>query len=891
MRYIVSCFLVIMTVMITSPAEAITVTATPNPAVAGQTVTINIITPLTVSPPCNIEIDYGEGGGFVPAGTCTFSPCNITRTHTYSTPGTYTIAVRSTSFAGGSCAAPPDPAYTTLVVQCPALAFVSPSGLPRGTAGQAYSYNIQTSGGQPPVTYSVVAGSLPPGLILSPTGSISGTPTSTGNYSFTVSARDSCPTGIQSTDRTFSLTVGYATLTVDTSPSSFSVPRGITSTRLIAYTLRTSPAMDTNLRSNEGQFIASGRVIGRVERSLNVSVRNGTGRTSENITIVPGVLKRAEQLGVTRIRYVRTFSGNYNSATASVYISITTEAGAGFQINRLRLYFENNRAEITVKRNYPSLKAFAEVRFTGSGLLRAYWEVDGRILSYVYKHLVYGRSVVFETPRIPPLPTFDPGTHFLKFVILEPQQEIPLPTAIYYVASEEYRKGLYRISLLSPSENAEIPYRPFTLQWKISRKPALYLVEFFEAGERPVFSAYTKQEKYRVNKRVLRVFARGKSYLWHVKAFDDKTNVVSQSELRKFTFSKPRAYLPRQVIVAFKMDGNEKGLLQVLLRKYQLTIMEKFELPVLRWRIYVFQTEENVSQLVKKLRKESGTVLVQPNYIYNTLSDPLTSFQGISRELRLHEIHGYFKGRNTVVAIIDTGVDATHEDLRDAIRLQENCIESSPYKPEIHGTAIAGIIAARINNFGIEGIAPEAKILALRACRQVSKDNPEGECYSVCLAKAISKAVEQNADIINISAGTKNSDSLVSKLIAASSEHGVILVAPVGNDPSQKSPYFPASHPDVLAVAGTDFQGHFYPNKDLVRHSSVVAPAANIFTTVPGNSHNYVNGTSFSSAIVSGILAVAKEKNKNLVKHDLPPFEGDLCEWEERLLGLSLCGR
>ena len=800
MRYIVSCFLVIMAIMITSPAEAITVTATPNPTVAGQTVTINISATLTVTPPCNIQIDYGEGGGFVPAGTCTSMSCNITTTHTYTTPGIYRIAVRSIGPAGGSCAT-----------------------------------------GKEPATDSVI--------------------------------------------------VLLSTLTVNALPSSFSVPRGVTSTRTISYNFRTSPAVDTNLRSNEGQFIANGRVLGRVKRSLSVTVRNGTGRTSENITIVPGVLKRAEHLGVTRIRYVRTFSGNYISATASVNISITTEAGAAFQINRLRLYFENNRAEITVKRNYPSLKAFAEVRFTGSGLLRAYWEVDGRILSYIYKHLVYGRSVVFETPRIPPLPTFDPGTHFLKFVIVEPEQDIPLPTAIYYVASEEYRKGLYRISLVSPSDDARIPYVPLTFQWKTSGKPALYLVEFFEAGERPIFSAYTKDQKYRVNERVLRVFSRGKEYLWKVKAFDDETNVVSESEFRKFTFLKPAGYVPGQVLVAFKEGGKAEKLVHHLVRKYDLTIIESARIPTLGWQVYVLGTRGKVPELVKRLRKEAGILLVQPNYIYRTFTDPLTSMQGISRELHLSGVHNFFLGEHVIVAVIDTGVDCSHRDLQGAILAQKNYVESSSYRPEIHGTAVAGIIAARINNFGIEGIAPGARILALRACRQVSEDNPQGECYSICIARAISDAVDQNASIVNISAGSKKEDPLVSQLITASSKQGVIFVAPVGNDLDQKKPDFPASHPEVIAVAGMDFQGHCYPNRNLAKRASVVAPATNLFTTVPNNKHNYVNGTSFSSAIVSGILAIAKEKNKNLVKKDLPPFEEDLCEWEERLLRLSLCGR
>jgi subtilisin family serine protease len=243
------------------------------------------------------------------------------------------------------------------------------------------------------------------------------------------------------------------------------------------------------------------------------------------------------------------------------------------------------------------------------------------------------------------------------------------------------------------------------------------------------------------------------------------------------------------------------------------------------------------------------------------------------------------------VAIIDTGVDTRHKDLEDGIVLWKNCIRDNAYKPEIHGTAVAGIIAARINNFGIEGIAPKAKILAFRACRQILKDNPEGECYTVCLARAISGALEEKAKIINISAGSENIDPLLSALIAAGTKQGAIFVAPVGNDPNQKKPSFPASHADVIAVGGIDSQNHYYPNADLAARATIVAPSENIFTTIPGNNHNFLSGTSLSSAIVTGILAVAKEKDKNLDNRRIPPFKQNICKWEEQLLEVPLCGK
>jgi hypothetical protein len=119
---------------------------------------------------------------------------------------------------------------------------------------------------------------------------------------------------------------------------------------------------------------------------------------SEPLVIPVGVLERAERMGTTRITYVRNFNGASISLRASVEISVTTAAGAEFKVTRLRLYFENNRPDITVKRNQPSVNAYAEISFVGSGLLQGYWEVDGRIISTVNRNFVYGQSVTIVTP-------------------------------------------------------------------------------------------------------------------------------------------------------------------------------------------------------------------------------------------------------------------------------------------------------------------------------------------------------------------------------------------------------------------------------------------------------------------------------------------------------------
>jgi len=114
--------------------------------------------------------------------------------------------------------------------------------------------------------------------------------------------------------------------------------------------------------------------------------------------------------------------------------------GAGLKIERMSIYFENDRPEITVKRNYP-LEAYAEIEYTGNGLLVGHWEVDGAFLANVHQTISSGYSLVIESPDIPQIPTFVSGTHRIKLVITNPSLGISFPTAIYFVTADEWEEN------------------------------------------------------------------------------------------------------------------------------------------------------------------------------------------------------------------------------------------------------------------------------------------------------------------------------------------------------------------------------------------------------------------------------------------------------------------
>ncbi|MCP4672624.1 MAG: S8 family serine peptidase, partial [Desulfobacula sp.] len=217
-----------------------------------------------------------------------------------------------------------------------------------------------------------------------------------------------------------------------------------------------------------------------------------------------------------------------------------------------------------------------------------------------------------------------------------------------------------------------------------------------------------------------------------------------------------------------------------------------------------------------------------------------------------------------------------HKDLESAIIYNKNFIVNDKDTAEIHGTAVAGLIGARENNFGIKGLAPDSKLLALRACRQVSKDYPMGECYSSTMIKALDTGIQNNAKIINMSLGSLVEDKLMSKLITAGSGLGVLFVAPAGNTKEINYLSFPASHPNVIAVAGQDENGSFFPNNTIGEKADFCTPCKNLFTTIPGNNHNFISGTSMSAAVVSGLLSLACEDNPEFNLKNLNRFKGDL---------------
>lgn len=319
------------------------------------------------------------------------------------------------------------------------------------------------------------------------------------------------------------------------SPSSVKIPRGQSSVVNISF--QAAGIVDaSSISSPYGEFRVGGSPIATNAVPWTITIRNGSGVVSEAVVVPVSVIERAIRQGTNRFVYSRVST----KGPIDVNFTITTEAASEFTVQRIELYFKNRRAETTVERNYPDLKAFADVKFTGSGLLEGYWEVDGRIITRVFQHLSYGRTVTFQSPAIPPLPTFDTGTHVVKFVITKPSNAIPLPAIIYFVTPNEYKAKPLQLKLIEPAAEASLDYEPIKFSWEGLRTPMLFLVQFYDKKDGgPLFSAYTNETSYTLPDLVLKnIFLSDRPYSWKVTAFDKENHMTGESSLQRFLLKK-----------------------------------------------------------------------------------------------------------------------------------------------------------------------------------------------------------------------------------------------------------------------------------------------------------------------------------------------------------------
>ena len=290
-------------------------------------------------------------------------------------------------------------------------------------------------------------------------------------------------------------------------------------------------------------------------------------------------------------------------------------------------------------------------------------------------------------------------------------------------------------------------------------------------------------------------------------------------------------------------DKNNEDIIHLLSLDYKASISE---------------TDESIDFLPSK-----------PNY---QVDDPYFSYQSYLDYLNLDNVWNSYQGYNTTVAIIDTGIDTDHPEFTGRISeysynassdkiVKDYLLEDGSYDWSLiedvqgHGTSVAGVIGASLNNgIGIAGIAPNVELLVIKA-----ECNEKGNFYnSSDLVFGLYYAIERDVDVVNMSFSGGGDFSAPAKL---AKDSDIICVAAAGNDgsPTVSSP---AALDDVIgvgALASNSWELASYSNYG--DGLDVVAPGT-VYTTAIGGGYHVMNGTSFSSPIVAGLAILYKQNNK-----------------------------
>jgi hypothetical protein len=727
--------------------------------------------------------------------------------------------------------------------------------LPDGVVGMTYTYTMGPGASK----YRKIKGKMDSGLRIIQ-NRIKGKPNRPGKYHFKVQAIDQHG---MIKDTWYTLRVIKARLKISVNPQTIRLNRNRAGIFQLTYTLSAAAPLDDVVESSGGVFLAGSRKLGSVSKKATTRMAKGKGRIIEKVTVPLSVIKAAQRLKIGKISYQRTFTTRFMDAVTTRVTA--TIVGTGFSFTKIRIYFADDKSSKKfVKRNEKSIGAEVELRYEGAGLLKGYWQADDRILARVTRNMPFAnaRTIILKLPKVPPLPTHTTGSHRLRFVITEPAMHIPFPRVIYIVTGEDLSVR-HPIHLVTPLDNATVLSDPLSFSWKPRHDVAFYQVEIFsgnsEKEKKRVFSAISKSETYTLPPTLFRrKLSKGIRYFWKVTGLDSRNKPVARSQSRQFIIDQGAfSHVSGRLLVL--LDGGDKerntALLDALVQRYHLVLVERKFLPNIGRELVFFTTEENVEALSRQLDNENQGLRVQPDYFYSTLGE-VTEEQNRKAVFNLLHLKTMSRGKGVRVAIIDTGVDLIHDDLAPNLVAHANYVKDSNYCSEIHGTAVAGIIGAVINGNGTAGIAPESSLIALRACEQLQQGKAAGRCYSSAILQAIDGAMAGQAQIVNMSLGTAAPDNMVASALSKAVADGIIVVAPAGNDPDQKQLAFPARHPDVISIAGALDGGRKFPNNEVAARADCILPSQYILATLPGNKTSFMNGTSMASAEAAGLFAV-----------------------------------
>lgn len=220
------------------------------------------------------------------------------------------------------------------------------------------------------------------------------------------------------------------------------------------------------------------------------------------------------------------------------------------------------------------------------------------------------------------------------------------------------------------------------------------------------------------------------------------------------------------------------------------------------------------------------------------------------------------EGEGVVVAVLDTGCDLNHDDLRGNILEGRNFIHKGkpPIDDQGHGTHVAGTICALNNDFGVVGVAPKAKVMPVKVL-----DNKGSGNLSI-VAEGIKWAADQGVDFIVMSLGSPTPTPVIYDAIKYAESKGVVTWCAAGNAGKTRQIFYPAAYPEVIGIGAIDENLHRANFSCTGPDLDFLAPGVGILSTVPDNWYAVLSGTSMSTPFAAGVgcLLLSHKRKINL---------------------------
>jgi subtilisin family serine protease len=349
---------------------------------------------------------------------------------------------------------------------------------------------------------------------------------------------------------------------------------------------------------------------------------------------------------------------------------------------------------------------------------------------------------------------------------------------------------------------------------------------------------------------------KGKAVIRPASFADGKNiNLIKGNEITTITKGKNNVsirYVKEELLLKFHHGVTEEEIKEVL-NRHNLILVDDESLSKIGY-IKVWTSGREVKEVIKKIGKEYKVKVPEPNYIAEIMAvtDPLYENQWYVPDTNFDKAWDTVESKNKVnIAVIDTGVNADHPDLKGKVVKGYDFVNSHPdaYDDHGHGTFVTGIISATANEIGIKGLHDNAQIISIK----VLNENGIGTYQDV--ARGILYAADNGAQVINLSIGGYAYSFMLQDAVNYALSKGCIVVAAGGNDGIEQAIY-PAAYPDVIGVSALGYNGQNWSGSNSGMHIDVSAPGVDILSTGLNSDYVYATGTSASTPMVSALAGM-----------------------------------